>query len=144
MELIKRNKDRVLEPDMIEILYEEVLLYYENDDVNFDEFNLNKNPFLEKLQSKLGFIFIPDMKKAKAGNVDTFYFSNKSKRIKDWFYHLRNAFAHNRIFISSDGEMLIIQDQYQGKLTMYAEVSSFEKFVNIIRTIKSNKNNKRQ
>ena len=51
MKLSKRKQNRVLKEDWLSFLYEEILLYCENDSVDFSGYNLNKNPFLTELHS---------------------------------------------------------------------------------------------
>ena len=60
MKLSKRTQNRVLKEDWLSFLYEEVLLYCENDSVDFSGYNLNKNPFLAELQKKHQFSLIKD------------------------------------------------------------------------------------
>lgn len=138
MKVTKRSAKRVIEPEWLNVLYDEVLLYCENDATDFSGYNLKKNPFLDKLQKDMDFAFVANMKEAKDGQRDTFYFSRSSGKIESWFKHLRNAIAHNRIFRFKDKEGLIIEDENNNQLTMYAEVSSFEKLKNIIQAIKKN------
>lgn len=76
------------------------------------------------------------MHEAKEGQLDTFYYTCNSGKVISWFKHLRNAFAHNRIFKSSDNDVIIIEDKYNDKLSMYAEITSFEKLKRIIKEIK--------
>lgn len=139
MNLTKRIANRTLDSDWLDVLYDEVLLYCENDMVDFSVYNLTKNPFLNKLQTDMKFALVANMKKAKTGQLDTFYFSRSGGKIESWFKHLRNTLAHNRIFKTSDGKGLIFEDEYKNHLTMYAEVSSFEKLKDIITAIKKNR-----
>ena len=129
---------RVIESECLSVLYDEVLLYCENDTTNFSGYNLKKNPFLDKLQKDMDFALVANMKEAKNGQLDTFYFSRSGGKIESWFKHLRNALAHNRIFITSNGKGLIFEDEAKNHLSMYAEVSSFEKLKDIITAIKKN------
>ena len=127
-------------PSEIETLYKEVLLYFENDSTDFKGYNLNHNPFLKKLQEELDFELITDMGKAGDSALDKFYFTDcKKKKIKSFFFHLRNAFAHNRIFKEKDGEIKL-QDINGNELTFCATVLSFEKLNNIIKRIKEHEN----
>ena len=132
-----RNEQRVIDKDCLEFLYDEVLIYCENDTVSFSGYNQTKNPFLKRLESDLGFKLNSKMSEASEGQLDIFYFSCNTGKIKSWFNHLRNAVAHNRIFkSSSDNDVIIIEDKYNDKLSMYAEISSFEKLKIIINEIK--------
>ena len=131
-----RNVHRVIDKDCLVFLYDEVLLYCENDTVSFSGYNQNNNPFLKQLESDLGFKFNSKMSEASKGQLDIFYFSCHTGKVKSWFKHLRNAVAHNRIFKSSDNDVIIIEDKYNDKLSMYAEITSFEKLKRIIKEIK--------
>lgn len=135
MKPTKRNNVRGLKEEWLTFLYDEVLLYCENDKTDFSGYNLTKNPFLKKLQDKENFT-ICKMDKAIVGQADTFYYTYSSGKIQSFFTHLRNALAHNRIFIENVCDGIIIEDEYQGKLTMYAEITSFEKLKKIITEIK--------
>jgi hypothetical protein len=133
-----RKHNRIIKDDWLTFLYEEVLLYCENDSVDFSGYNLNKNPFLTELQQKHQFSLIDKMKDVKKGQTDTFYFTNSKGKIESFFSHLRNALAHNRIFVNPNDLSFIIEDKSGEKLTMYAEVSSFEKLKQIVTEIKKN------
>lgn len=139
IKLIRRNNNRVIENEWLYFLYDEVLLYCETETDNFEGYNLNKNPFLNKLQDEIGFTLISKMNDAKVGQIDTFYYSKGYGKIEGFFRHLRNAIAHNRIFLKEDKVGLIIEDANNNQLTMYAEVSSFNKLQDIIKGIKRNK-----
>ena len=49
MKPTKRNNVRVLKEEWLNFLYDEVLLYCENDKTNVSGYNLTKNPFLKTL-----------------------------------------------------------------------------------------------
>lgn len=133
---IRRNPQSVLLSSELRTLYDEVLLYYENDDTDFRCYNLNTNPFLSNLQEKKGFKLQSNMENVD-DTINTFYFTNsKNQKIKSWFFHLRNAFAHNRIFRNEGENIMKIEDVDRGRLTMIATISSFEKLVEIITSIK--------
>lgn len=140
MEPRKRIDKRVIEPEWLQYLYDEVLLYCENDDTDFSGYNLHTNRFLAKLQKELSFSLIDNTKNIEEGNKDVFYYSNSNGKIKieSWFIHLRNAIAHNRIFKLSDKDELILEDVNNNQITMYAEISSFDKLKQIITKIKEN------
>lgn len=137
MKPTKRNNVRAVKDEWLVFLYDEVLLYCENDNVDFSGYNLTTNPFLKPLQNREGFTIVNKMKEARLGQIDTIFFSPNGGKIKSFFTHLRNAIAHNRLFLNNDNK-LIVEDQYQGWLTMYAEISSFEKLKKIITEIKKN------
>lgn len=138
MEPRKRTEKRVVKPDWLSFLYDEVLLYCENDDTDFSGYNLNTNRFLAKLEKELDFSLIGSTKEIEVGRKDVFYYSSSDGKIESWFKHLRNAIAHNRIFKLSDNDELILEDVFSNKITMYAEISSFDKLKQIISKIKEN------
>lgn len=139
MEILERKETKSIKAEWLEFLYDEVLVYYETDGRDFSGFHLDKNPFLANLQKQLGFQLIDDMKNAQEGQENIFYFKNsKGAKIESWFFHLRNAIAHNRIFTKANEDTLILQDVKSGNLSMYAEIVSFEKLKEIITEIKKN------
>jgi hypothetical protein len=135
----KRTNKRSADEDYIKLLYDEILIYCENEDIDFSGYNQNTNPFLAELQNTIGFSIINDMKDAQTGKVDTFYYTASGGKVKSLFKHFRNALAHNRLFAKQGDKGIIIEDVYKGHLSMYAEVSSCEKLKNIISSIKAKK-----
>lgn len=145
MEIIERNGTKSIKAEWLEFLYDEVLVYYETDGRDFSGFHLDKNPFLDNLQNQLGFKLISSMDNAQEGQEDVFYFKNsKGSKIESWFFHMRNAIAHNRIFVDANKDTLILQDAKSGNLSMYAEIASFEKLKEIIVDIKRNEKNEKK
>ena len=145
LDIIERKDAKSIEAEWLEFLYDEVLVYYETDGRDFSGFHLDKNPFLTNLQAQLGFQLIDDMKNVQEGHENVFYFKNsKGAKIESWFFHLRNAIAHNRIFVNTDDGSIILQDAKSGNLSMYGEIVSFEKLKDIITGIKNNYKNEKQ
>ena len=138
VEIHKRRGDRVIDDGWLKFFYEEILLYCQNDETDFEGYNLNKNPFIKKLESELGFELIDKMDAVVTGKPFSFYYSSSEGKIKSLFYHLRNAFSHNRIFYLKNEEGYVLEDVSKGKLSMYVEINSLEKFRNIIINIKKN------
>lgn len=139
MEIIKRNAAKNAMAGELEFLYDEIIVYYETDGRSYEGFHLDKNPFLKKLQVQLGFELIDDMKKAQEGQPNIFYFKkSKDTKIESWFFHLRNAIAHNRVFKVPQKGCIILEDVNSNQLSMYAEISSFAKLKEIITEIKNN------
>ena len=116
MEILERKETKSIKAEWLEFLYDEVLVYYETDGRDFSGFHLDKNPFLANLS----------------------IFGVFGAKIESWFFHLRNAIAHNRIFTKANEDTLILQDVKSGNLSMYAEIVSFEKLKEIITEIKKN------
>jgi len=142
MAATKRNPKSVLSSEEIEKLYNEVLLYYENDSTDFSGYNLKKNPFLKKLQEEKVFELKDNMKDSTDNTLDCFYYTNsQGTKIESWFFHLRNAFAHNRIFKVLNEDTIRLEDTDGKSLTMCATVSSFTKLIDIITDIKKNYQN---
>lgn len=76
---IRRNPQSVLLSSELRTLYDEVLLYYENDDTDFRCYNLNTNPFLSNLQEKKGFKLQSNMENVD-DTINTFYFTNSKNQ----------------------------------------------------------------
>ena len=141
MEITRRTPQSILSSKEMETLYKEVLLYYENDEIDFRGYNLNQNPFLRRLQNEKGFELHSNMRGVEDNVHDTFYYTDsKRAKIASWFFHLRNAFAHNRIFRTPGEDIIRLEDTDGNRLTMWAKVSSFEKLLEIITEIKKNYN----
>jgi len=139
MELFERKETKSIKAEWLEFLYDEVLVYYETDGRDFSGFHLDKNPFLDNLQNQLGFKLISNMNNVQEGQENVFYFKNtKGAKIESWFFHLRNAIAHNRIFVDANNGHIILQDANSDNLSMYAEIASFEKLKEIVLEIKKN------
>lgn len=96
--LFKRTNKSVIGAEPLKFLYDEVVVYCENEITDYRGYNQNKNPFLNNLECTMGFSLVGDIKKVKNGDTDVFYFSCNGGKIECWFHHLRNAIAHNRIF----------------------------------------------
>lgn len=141
METTPRVTNSIFSSKEIETLYNEVLLYYENDDIDFSGYNLNRNPFLNQLEEEKGFELQNSMENAETNTLDTFYYTDSFGKIKSLFFHLRNAFAHNRIFRRTGERTIKIEDTDGRRQTMSATISSFEKLIEIIQEIKKNYNN---
>ena len=151
MKASKRNTKRVLEQDKLIELYDELLVFCENEETDFGEYDLSKNNFLSEIETKLGFKLEDDITQIDKKAIDTFYFTlSKKVKIKSWFFHLRNTIAHNRIFTVDNENTLILEDSQPiseerirngeiPELSMYAKVSSFEKLKQIIICIKNKK-----
>lgn len=151
MKASKRNTKRKLEKDKLIELYDEILVFCENEDTDFSVYDLSKNAFLSEIETKVGFKLEDDITLLDTTKIDTFYFTrSKNVKIKSWFYHLRNAIAHNRMFKEGDCDTIVLEDAVpiseeriqngeKPELSMYAKVSSFEKLKQIIICIK-NKN----
>ncbi len=139
MEIIERKETKSIKAEWLEFLYDEVLVYYETDGRDFSGFHLDKNPFLDNIQNQIGFKLISNMNNAQEGQENVFYFKNsKGSKIESWFFHLRNAIAHNRMFVDANNGHIILQDANSDNLSMYAEIVSYEKLKEIIVEIKRN------
>ena len=73
--------------------------------------------------------------------MDTFYFRKSSKYsiIPSLLIHLRNAFAHNRVFTDLEHKYIVLEDEYNGKLNLYVKLSSIVRLRDIVEAIKSTK-----
>lgn len=149
MKVSKRSCSRVVESEWLDYLYDEVIIYYENDDVDFSVYYQNKNPFLQSLQQKIGFKLKDKLDDIGDDELNTFYFTDtENSKVKSFFSHLRNSISHNRIFKSQNSDELRLEDASPlskkklkdgeiPEMSMYARIESFEKLKQIIKGVKS-------
>lgn len=147
-----RNPSRVLEENDLKVLYEDVLLFVEND--IFDSLSFGKFDDLKKKISQhetlKGFRFEYEdyLNKMQTPVNDTFYFDaekeieSKSKRktskiAKKFFSHVRNAFAHNYVKYDDGGHLILASYQeHSYKPQFYAQLSSVCTFKSLLDYIK--------
>ncbi len=136
----KRYGKSIYNKNDISTLYCELVLYCENDESKGICYDMRRKPFCD-IKRKYGLSFEYDLKMLKNTEIKTnvFYFNSRIDVVK-WFSHLRNAFAHNRIFIDKKN-CIIIQDVIKRKgipkLTMHAKIDSMLTLQNMIKDIKS-------
>lgn len=155
IQLQKRKSINQLDDLLLKTLYEDVLLLCETEEklisnktkapqwVDFEKSNKVKLVHNhEKAKgmfktSKEGFLTI-DSKYAQQDISDTIIFTNTQNRVfSSLFSHIRNAFAHNQIFIG--GEYITMYDRLNQKspvFTMIAHVK-IEVLKELIETIKN-------
>lgn len=144
-----RATNSVLSDAELKFFYEKILLFYENDSrTNYGDFESIKRE-LKKTEGLQGIDFIYEnyQEKMNEPQDNVFYFSaesetgagkKKNSEIgKKLFGHLRNAFAHN--YITKENEYVILQDYQNTDLsarqTLYAKLSSFNKFETLVNKI---------
>lgn len=134
--------------------YEEILLFYESERKSYGDKSILKKAS-EKVSNKFGFVYENYEEQKDNPKDNTFYFdaspkSKKSKKrtvnvVEKWFHHLRNAFAHNYITMEDNNYILCnyIEKGRNYKLVMYALITNFADFKNLIKEIKllQNENN---
>lgn len=147
----ERTSEKVLKPSEIADFYNEVLLHCEQDTFLAIPYDKRHKEY-KKAKKDLEFDIKKTLKNLDQENkakTNVFYF-NSDTNLRQLFSHVRNAFAHNRIFICNgeivleDVEKVSPKNQKKGKkpnLTMYARFSSYSRLMEIIKAIKNCKNN---
>ena len=150
---IKERKSTNQLEDLLKTLYEDVLLLSENDEVKLRNNTRDKRwkQFVKSGQVQLvynheeetgKFVFYKNVLTIESNyseeNIsDTIIFTNiRNKVFFSLFSHIRNAFAHNQIFV--EGEYITMYDrltQQSSAFTMIAHVK-IEALKELIKTIK--------
>lgn len=144
-----RSPECILTDEEIKFFYEEILLYFECDRKSFGTVESLKQAsknIEDNSKFKFEYKDYENMIESPVENV--FYFSAESKKenaarenteiVKNWFFHLRNAFAHNYI-IKKDSSYILKDFQKKGqnwKQTLYVEITSFDSFKSLVNEVK--------
>ena len=150
--MYKRNKSSILKDEQLKFLYEEILLYYESDRRSYGSASiLDKKAKSDKRFKQFSFVY-KDYESAMTNpQDDTFYFCAETKRknqngkkearkvtyndvIRNWFGHIRNAFAHNNIVL--DGDSFVLRDYQEKRQTLYVTLTSFNLFEKLVAFVK--------
>jgi len=141
-----RLTENILSDEQLKFLYEEILLYCESDRKAFGTAEiLNRKVKKQEGLQKFRFVYKNYASRMKTPEIDTFYFhaetSKKKKKeymdvVRNWFFHIRNAFAHN--YITIDNGLFVMKDFQKDsfKQTFYVKLSSFELFIQLVHTVK--------
>lgn len=153
MDARERISDIVLDSTEIEFLYNELLKHCEQDSFYSIPYDRRSKVYINA-KKKLKFEVTKELgtlNEESDAKLDTFYF-NSETRIASMLSHLRNAFAHNRIYQLKNSEILLEDVEYlsikkikngiKPKLTMLAKISSFAKLNDIIVAVKQCKRKK--
>ena len=137
-----RKSQSCLNDDEIARLYKCILVSVENDNPKLNGYKKD-SPKMKKVKTDLGFDFgnRNEIKTDANARDNTFYFKhyNGHSNIPSLFLRIRDAFSHNRIFKDDTGN-IVLEDCNNGKLTMYARISSIDKLIDIINGIKNTRN----
>ena len=134
----------------IRFFYEDILLFCESDRTSFGSFNILKQAAKALTMLKpFDFVYNNYEKEMRTPKDNVFYFSaeaekqdsnKKSKVVKQWFKHIRNAFAHNYIILDKGIYHFYDFCGEKGKKpkqTLYARITSLDDFKKLILEVKS-------
>ena len=150
----KRSPTSIFNEEDTHSIYENILLVCESDRKAYGKADILKNA-ASSTKASPSFDFIYDNYENEMQNPkdNVFYFSaettnqstkrNHSNVVKQWYMHIRNAFAHN--YIRQDNGAYVFEDFYQGdnqplKQTLYARITNLDDFKNLIKEVKSKLN----
>ena len=138
------------DPKELEFFYYDILRFYESDVDNIAAYSLrNRNQYNAylRLKADLDFDLVDNINEIDVNALQKFYYTDsKRNKIRSCFFHLRNAFAHNRIYKQRDGSIILedaeiiseerLMNGERPHLTMYAKTESFNKLKEIINGVK--------
>ena len=139
---LTRKKQCVFNDEQIGRMYRELLIPIEIDNLDLKGYKIDGQPFKAK-KAEVGFDidFHGDIKTGKDAVIDTFYCMQYKyfSSVPSLLIHLRNAFAHNRIFLDKELNSIILEDfdLRNNELKMHVRVSSVERLLEIVSAIKS-------
>lgn len=149
MNVDKRPKEKTLSPNLLDLFYQ-ILILCESDAINSLNITINDPKLKEfinnkdyKEKDKITLAYSSKSKKKKvdfnsALELNEIRFNNtKNNVIKSLFWHLRHAFAHNRLsFHDKKNHILYIENVSKGTTQMKAKVrvSNFKKFISFLLT----------
>ncbi|MBQ8464249.1 MAG: hypothetical protein IJ544_09080 [Prevotella sp.] len=143
----ERTSTKALKTPEIADFYNEILQHCEQDTFFAIPYDKRQKEY-KQAKRDLGFDIKDTLNTLEQENeteTNVFYF-NSDTNIRQLLSHVRNAFAHNRIFKCNDE--IVLEDvnkvsskkQKKGEkphLTMYARFSSFSKLMEIIKALKN-------
>lgn len=136
-----RLQVRTLTPEQLNLFYQ-ILIFCESDAINnadlritnpalkpywFNSINKNEGKGILLTYKNIDFDAILDTNEIK-------FTDTKSNVLKSLLYHLRNAFAHNRLFYDDKSKILCMEDTYSGGINMKGKVKMpyFHKFIDAV------------
>lgn len=139
-----RRATNKLKPSQLKFFYENFVIRCENDERTLKYFYINSKE-VKKLKRELNFVITP-IKPTKGLSIDILpqcnefvFINDKNSAIASLLSHVRNVFAHNRIYLSGSGEIELIdvippkgKKRQTARITMYAKISSFSKLEKIL------------
>lgn len=147
----KRPKNKTLTADLLDLFYQ-VLIFCESDAINEIKFRIKDSCFNEFIsyqykKKEKGKVYLNYNTKLKKKNINKIDFNKelelneirfintKQNVIKSLLWHLRHAFAHNRLsFNDNSNTILCIENVYNGKTKMKAKVrtADLKKFIKFV------------
>lgn len=132
--------------------YEKILLTCESDRKSYgDEKILKESAQIINASTPFDFVYKDFEKEMQNPKDNVFYFSayvkkqNKNKKysnvVRQWYKHIRNAFAHN--YIRKDNGAYVLEDYFQEqkgkplKKVMYCRILSLDEFKDLIIIVNS-------
>lgn len=139
---LTRKKQCAFNDEQIGRMYKELLVPIESDNVNLKGYKIDGQPFNAK-KAELGFDidFRGDIKTGKDAAIDTFYCIKYKgfSSVPSLLIRLRNAFAHNRVFLDKELSCIVLEDVdfKKNELAMHVRLSSVDRLLEIVSAIKS-------
>lgn len=146
----KRSSTCIFNDDKdLRFFYEKVLLITESDRSSFGKKDILDNAAKSVVISNpFNFEYEDYENKMLTPKENVFYFSAESQKqnskreytnvVKNWFKHIRNAFAHNYIYLENSS--FVLRDYYKErgkplKQTLYVKLSSLNDFKKLVEAI---------
>ncbi|GEM_PF-1635935 len=139
---LTRNQQCVFNDEHIGRMYRELLIPIENDKLDLKGYKIDGQPFKTK-KTEVGFDidFHGDIKTGKDAAIDTFYCIKYKgfSSVPSLLIRLRNAFAHNRVFLDKELSCIVLEDVdfKNNELAMHVRLSSIDRLLEIVSAIKS-------
>lgn len=149
----KRPKNKTLTPDLLDLFYQ-VLILCESDAINTMKVRITDSRLKEYINEKgnkreKGKVVLTYNVKSKKNGINRFEFNtpleineirftnSKNNVVKSLLWHLRHAFAHNRLYYDNAHKFIIVENVYKGITKMKAKVraADLKKLVNFLITI---------
>lgn len=152
----KRLKNKTLTPDLLDLFYQ-VLILCESDAINTIKLRITDPRLKEFLNDKdkkreKGKVVLTYNAKSRKNGINNIEFNTpieineirftntKNNVIKSLLWHLRHAFAHNRLYYDNAHKFINVENVYNGVTKMKAKVraADLKKLVKFLITIENN------
>ena len=138
----KREENSPFTETEIDKMYRNILLPIEIDNLDLRGYNIMSPKFIQQKQT-IGFDYDTkgEIKTGSDAVEDTFYFRlrGNDSTIPSLLKHIRNAFAHNRVFYDNNLHNIVLEDENNGVLNMYVRLATIDRLIEIVNAIKSTK-----
>lgn len=148
----RRSPVSIFTPTDVFFFYENILLICESERKAYGDVKILKEAAHNvNASAPFDFVYIDYEKEMQNPRDNVFYFSadvkkqNKNKKysnvVKQWYKHIRNAFAHN--YIREDNGAYVLEDYFQEqkskplKKVMYCRILSLDDLKNLIIKVKA-------